>query len=304
MTHDALFRRAIAALDQGAVEELRALLAENPELAMTRLEAPGQWLEDQVGDALQGFFRAPYLLWFVAEDPSRLARMPPNVVASAKAIIAAAKAAKGTTLQEQLDYTLRLVCWSIPARRDGVQPALLDVLLTHGAGLDGGELYDGRYGTHMEAALYNGNDEAARFLYARGAPLTLSAALCLGLWPETEELLGAATPDDKDDAFVLAALRGNADALRFMLARGASPDTVSRRNQSHGTALHHAVWSGELAAVKCLVEAGGDLTRRDTLYHSTPRDWALHGERQAKDDAAAHRYRAIAAYLDTKTTPP
>lgn len=302
MTRDRLFREAVAALDAGDVETLRQLLAEHPALAVTRLDEPGAWLKQQAGDALAGFFRSPYLLWFVAEDPARLTHMPPNVVASAEAIIAAARAAKAPTLQEQLDYTLRLVCWSIAARRDGVQLALIETLLAQGAGLDGGELYDGRYGTHMEAAIYNGNDAAARLLHARGAPLTLSAALCLGLWPETGALLEGAASDDKDDAFVLAALRGKAEALRFMLARGASPLTVSRRNQSHGTALHHAVWSGELAAVKCLVEAGADLARRDTLYQATPRDWALFGERQAK--AAARRYRAIAVYLAAKTPPP
>lgn len=304
MTHDRLFRKAVAALDTGNVEALRRLLAEHPDLAVARLEKPSAWLKQQAGDALAGFFRSPYLLWFVAEDPARLAHMPPNIVASAEAIIAAARKAETPALQDQLDYALRLVCWSIAARRDGVQLALMDVLLAQGAGLDGGELYDGRYGTHMEAAIYNGSDEAARYLHGRGAPLTLSAALCLGLWPETGALLEGAASDDRDDAFVLAALRGKTDSLRFMLARGASPLTVSRRNQSHGTALHHVVWSGELDAVKCLVEAGGDLTRRDTLYQATPRDWALFGERQAKDTAAAHRYRAIADYLDGKAGTP
>ncbi len=304
MTCDRLFRTAVAALDAGDVEALRQLLTEHPDLAVTRLETPGAWLKEQAGDALTGFFRAPYLLWFVAEDPARLAHMPPHVVASAEAIIAAARAAKASNLQEQLDYTLRLVCWSVSARRDGVQLALIETLLAAGAGLDGVELYDGRYGTHMEAAIYNGNDAAARFLHGRGAPLTLSAALCLGLWSETEALLESAAADDKEDAFVLAALRGKTEALRFMLVCGASPVTVSRRNQSHGTALHHAVWSGELAAVKCLVEAGGDLARRDTLYQATPRDWALHGARQAKDGAAARRYRAIADYLEAKSGTP
>ena len=307
MTTDRLFRAAVAAIDRGDVEALRRLLAERPRLATARLDRPGAWLKDQVGDALQGFFRAPYLLWFVAEDPARLDHMPPAIVASAETIIAAAKAAPASGLQEQLDYAVRLVCWSISARRAGVQLALLETLLGHGAGLDGRALYDGRYGTHMEAAIYNGSDAAARFLLARGARLTLSAALCLSLWPECETLLGAAAPDEKDDAFVLAALRGKTEALRFMLAKGASPDTVSRRNQSHGTALHHAVWSGELAAVKLLVEAGGDLTRRDTLHHATPGDWAVYGAGQAGDAAAGARYRAIAAYLkdrDPKTPTP
>lgn len=49
------------------------------------------------------------------------------------------------------------------------------------------------------------------------------------------------------------------------------------------TALHHAVWSGSLDAVKVLVEAGADLIRRDTIYDGTPLWWAKYGEQQQKD---------------------
>jgi peptide-methionine (S)-S-oxide reductase len=43
-----------------------------------RLESPGAWLRDKVGGALDGFFRQPYLLWFVAEDPVRNGKLPGN----------------------------------------------------------------------------------------------------------------------------------------------------------------------------------------------------------------------------------
>ena len=82
-----------------------------------------------------------------------------------------------------------------------------------------------------------------------------------------------------------------------MLALGVDPTTVSERNQSHGTALHHAVWSASLDAVKVLVEAGADLTRRDTIYDGTPLGWAEHARGQEKDAAKAERYRQIAEYL-------
>ena len=62
---DLLFRSAVSAVDAGDVPALERLMAEHPELASERLEAPGQWLRDQVGDALDGFFARPYLLWFV-----------------------------------------------------------------------------------------------------------------------------------------------------------------------------------------------------------------------------------------------
>jgi hypothetical protein len=46
-----------------------------------------------------------------------------------------------------------------------------------------------------------------------------------------------------------------------------------------------------------LVEAGADLTRRDTLHDATPLGWAEYGERTAGDARPAKPYAAIAAYL-------
>ena len=106
-----------------------------------------------------------------------------------------------------------------------------------------------------------------------------------------------------------AALNGNAEALRRMLALGMDPTTVSDRTQSHGTALRHAVWSGCLDAVRVLAEAGADLRRRDTCYDATPLGWAEYGDEQQKasraeaEKADVHRasvtkqYAEIAAYL-------
>jgi len=294
---DEAFRAAVAAIDAGDLAGLERRLAADPALAVSRLKQPGPWLRDQAGEALDGFFKAPYLLWFIAADPDRGRPVPKNASALALAIIAAARRASALSLQEQLDYALRLVCWSVPARQAGVLVDLVGLLVDQGAGLDGRELYDGRYGTHAEAALYNGNDEAARFLLAQGAPVTLSAALCLGHWADVDRLLPLADREEKADAFVLAAMQGKAEALRRMLAWGLSPNTVSRRNQSHAAALHHAVWSRSLAAVELLAEAGGDLSRRDTIYQATPLDWALHGASQARTESDATAYRAIADYL-------
>jgi peptide-methionine (S)-S-oxide reductase len=203
-------------------------------------------------------------------------------------------------LPEQLDYALRLVCWSWIARECGVQIELIDVLVDAGASVDGQSVYEGRFGTHAESAIYNGNFAAAEHLLDRGAQLTLTTALCLGRWTDAERLARSATRDEKQDAFVQAALNGNAEALRRMLALGVEPTTVSARNQSHGTALHHAVWSGSLEAVKVLVEAGAELARRDTIYDGTPLGWAMYAESQANDDAGTKRYREIARYLREK----
>ena len=109
---DAHFRDAVAAIDAGDVETLNRLLTEHPALPGERLESPGAWLRDTVGDALDGFFKRPYLLWFVAEDPVRNASLPPNIAVVARTIIDAARRQAVGTLQEQLDYALTLVSWS------------------------------------------------------------------------------------------------------------------------------------------------------------------------------------------------
>src|SRR5207248_532482 len=65
-SRDADFREAISAIDAGDVATLEHLVLEKPTLVRERLASPGAWLRDRVGDALDGFFRRPYLLWFVA----------------------------------------------------------------------------------------------------------------------------------------------------------------------------------------------------------------------------------------------
>ena len=83
---DASFREAVSAIDRGDVATLQRLVAANPALVRERLESPGPWLRDMIGRALDGFFRRPYLLWFVAEDPVRNGRLPENIAAVARAI--------------------------------------------------------------------------------------------------------------------------------------------------------------------------------------------------------------------------
>ena len=61
--------------------------------------------------------------------------------------------------------------------------------------------------------------------------------------------------------------------------------------------MHHAVWSGSLAAVKILVEAGAKLTTRDTAEKATPLGWAEYATTLPAARTAGKQYREIAAYL-------
>jgi peptide-methionine (S)-S-oxide reductase len=294
-TLDALFQEAVTAIDAGDVTTLERLIDANPRLVHERLDSPGAWLRDKAAGALEGFFKRPYLLWFIAEDPVRHGTLPKEIAGVTRVIVRAMQREKVESYQEQIDHAMRLVCWSWIARECGVQIELIDVLLDAGASLDGRDVYEGRYGTHADAAIYNRNFAAAEHLLERGASTTLTAALALQRWEEVERLAREATLEEKESAFVQAAMNGQAEALRRMLALGMSATTVSARNQSHATAVHHAVWSGNGDAVRVLVEAGADLTRRDTLYGGTPLGWAMHGEET--DAARVEQYREIVAYL-------
>ncbi len=297
------FEPAVRALDAGDTAALARLLAADPTLVRDRIEKPAPWLREEAGAALDGFFARPWLLWFVAGDPPRPGSVPANAVEVARLVIDAARNESVPTLAQQLDYTARLVCWSARARERGVQVPLLDLLLDAGASPDGVQVYGGRYGSHSDSAIYSGSPAAAARLVERGARLTLTTAAGLGRWGDLDRLFDSAGPAERADTFVQAALNGNAEALRRLLARGMSATLRSGRTQSHGTALHHAVWSGSLESVRLLVEAGAELTSRDTIYEATPLGWARYGAGQAADPVRRRAYEAIAKYLQECGAP-
>ncbi len=279
-TLDSLFRDAMTAIDSGDVSSLHSLLTKHPAVACRRLESPGVWLRDTVGKALDGFFRNPYLLWFIAEDPVRNGKLPPNIAEAGRTILQKVQQAGPETLQEQIDYCLQLVSWSTVARKSGVQLELIDLLLDAGASSRG----------NPDNALVNNNIAAAEHLVERGAPLTLATALCLERWEDATRLAPTASPREKRFALVLSALRGKAEAVHRLIGFGVDVNASSEDLFSHGTPLHHAASSGSLKAVKELVEAGAALDARDTAFNGTPLDWAEYG-----------RFPDIAVYLRQKT---
>jgi peptide-methionine (S)-S-oxide reductase len=155
-----------------------------------------------------------------------------------------------------------------------VQIALLDVLINAGASTDG----------ETDDALVNGNFDAARHLSQKGAKLTLSTALCLERWHETDQLALSATSDLRQFSLVLAALNGKVEAVRKAIAYGADVNKPSNYLYSHATALHHSVGSGNSETVKVLVRVGADLNARDAAYGASPLGWAVYGRHKEIED--------------------
>ena len=262
---DALFQRAVSYIDSGNLGELQRVLADNPRVVHERLEQPGTWLRDLVDGALEGYFQRPYLLWFIAENPIRHETQPANIAEVAKLIVSFAQAERVNSLQEQLDYALGLVVTGRVPRESGFQRQLMDVLIDAGATPGTGH-----------GALSGGNLEAAAHLVERGGELTLATAICLDRDADVSRLADSATPRDKQIALAAAALNGRAKALARLLDLGVDINAYSTGIHPHATALHHAVCSGSLEAVKILVEAGAKLDTRDKVYNGTPLDWAEH----------------------------
>jgi len=287
---DGLFRQAVAAIDAGDAVHLERLLAEHPRLVRDRLESPGEWLRAQIGPALDGFFRHPYLLWFVTEDAVRTGQLSASVAEVARVIIQAASRAGVTDLQQQLDSTLHFTVCSPIGREDGRQLELLDVLIDAGASTEGGPVQ----------ALICYNVGAAQRLLERGATLTLPAALCLERWDDVGRLAREASATEKQEALGLAALNGKAEALARLLPLGVDLNAFTSGFYTHATPLHHAVWSGSLDAVKVLVEAGAPLTTKDRAEHATPLGWAEYAATQPRAAIAGKQYKEIAAYLREK----
>jgi hypothetical protein len=283
---DKLFHQALSAIDTGDIDTVQQLITAHPELLSARLESPGPWLRDLAGAAVDGFFSKPFLLWFVAEDPVRNGRLPANIADVIRVIVSEARKQRVDSLQEQLDSTLRLVCWSGVAAESGVQLQMIDALVDAGAAP----------AKNANNALVNGHFAAAEHLVLRGGELTLAAALCLGRWDEVPRLAAEANPAQRQFAFVLSALNGKADAVAWLIKAGVPINQPSLDLYAHGTPLHHAVCSGSLDTVKVLVEAGAEVNQPDSAWNATPLGWAEH---YVEESAPERReaYAAIHSYL-------
>lgn len=293
---DALFHDAVSAIDAGDVPALESLLASHPILVSSRLDSPGKWLRDKVGNAIDPgeFFERPYLLWFIAEDPVRCGRLPANIADLARTVISAIRQHAPKTFQEQLDYALTLVSFSWIARDCGVQLALIDTLIDAGASPDG----------NPDNALVNGNISAAEHLIKRGAAMTLATALSLRRWDDCPRLFNESTDRQKRFALVLTALRGPPEAVLWLIKSGVPVTSPSEDLYSHATPLHHAVCSGSLDAVRAIVEAGADLTAKDTAWAATPLQWAEYQRSNCTDDDRSQDFAAIEAYLSERSLKP
>ena len=265
---DQPFRRAADLLDAGDVDGLRAHLDTYPTLIHQRIPLEGG-----------NYFRNPTLLEFVAENPIRHGRLPPNIVDVTRAILDAGAKSDQAALNEALGL---VSSGSVP-RECGVQIPLIDLLRAYGAQPDIG----------MPPALLHGEFEAVNALIRNGARMDMAVAAALGRLEDAHRLITTAGNEERHRALALAAQFGHTEIVRLLLNAGEDPNRYNPMGtHSHSTPLHQAASAGHYDVVRLLVERGARLDLKDTMWQGTPEDWATHAGKTE-----------IAAYLRARRGP-
>ena len=273
-----LFRQAVEAIDSGNITVLEKLLDQHPHLVRERLDIPEE-----------GYFRHPYLIWFIADNPIRHDKLPVNIADITKLLIQRVKKESPGSFQQQIDYTFGLVITGRIPRECAVQIELMDVLID--AGVKPREAL---------SALANGNIAAAEYIVEKGGKLDLATAIGLDREKDIERLAQQATQKEKQEALIVAAFFGKAGMLSFLVNLGVDVNEYldnSSNFHSHATALHQAIYSASLDAVKVLVNAGARLDLKDRVYGGTPPGWAEYMQMEAEDIKAKEKYKEIEEYL-------
>jgi ankyrin repeat protein len=143
------------------------------------------------------------------------------------------------------------------------------------------------------------------------AGLTLTAAVCLDRRDDVARLVKTVDAAEKQKALAAAAYNGRLGAIDVALSLGADPSAPNVGLNPNATALHNAVCSGSLAAVRKLVEAGSSVNAKDGPYQATPLEWAEYFVRESKahqieyfqrEGSGAKQFVEIAQYLRSKTS--
>jgi ankyrin repeat protein len=262
------FEEAVEAVVHGDLGTLRKLLDRDPDLVRARSTRRHH----------------ATLLHYIAANGVEGERQqtPSNAVEVAMLLLE--RGAEPDALAEMYDNkctTLSMLVSSGHPAKAGLQSALAEMLLDHGAELDGPGT---NWQSAVETALAFGYQETAQVLAARGGgPLEdLAVAAGLGRVADVKRLLPTANPLARHTALALSAQHGELEVVRLLLDAGENPSRYNPEGfHAHSTPLHQAVWAEHADVVKLLVERGASLDLRDTVYEGTPLDWAVYGKKTA-----------------------
>ncbi len=256
------FERAAEAIVAGDLSTLEFLLRKTPALTRARStrEHRATLLHYVAANGVEGYRQ----------------KTPQNAAAIAKRLLDAGAEVDATAgVYGGGATTLMLTATSIHPEQAGVQEALLEVLLEHGASLN---QKDDRGGSTIAACLANGRPRAATFLADHGADLDLEAAAGLGRLAQVKtffdgkgNLKAPATQAQMEQGFLWASEYGHNDVVEFLLARGTNLHAAANTGQ---TALHCAVLGAHRETILLLLDHGANLEARNS-YGGTALGQAL-----------------------------
>jgi ankyrin repeat protein len=268
---DPSFRAAVSAIHRGDAADLARLLDAEPRLLRERILEPACYRQAQ----RHQYFRDPKLFWFVANNPTLVERMPENLVDVARAMID-----RGVD-RADLDYALELVMTSSPAREQGLQLPLVELLLEAGANATEAAI---------DATLAHRELAPIEALLAAGRPISAAIAAALGRTEALPALLDTAPPAEIQRAFGLAVINGRNEAARIALDAGADPSAFLPVH-AHSTALHQAAIDDNVQLVELLLARGARTDVADKLWNGTPLGWARH-QGKVRSEALLLRHEA------------
>jgi ankyrin repeat protein len=258
------FEAAVDATVNGDLPAVEHLLIENPELVRQRStrEHRSTLLHYVSANGVEDFRQ----------------RTPENIVDIAKALLKA-----GAEVNAESDAyggrstTLGLTATSCHPETAGVQLELMELLINHGAIIDGPDA-----GSGVNACLHNGRGQAAEYLANHGARLDLEGAAGVGrldvvksCFDDDGGLKPPSTVKQLMDGFAWSCEFGRHAIIDFLLQNAVK---VEARLSSGGeTGLHWAAYEGRADTVGLLLERGAPVDVVEQTHGGTPLGWALYG---------------------------
>ena len=285
------FEAAVDAIVDGDLTTLEKLLGENPEMVRARStrEHRSTLLHYVSANGVEDFRQ----------------KTPKNIVEITRLLLkAGADPNAESDAYGGRSTTLGLAATSWHPENAGLQLPLMEVLIDHGAMIDGP---DG--GSAVNGCLHNGRGKAAEFFASHGARLDLEGAAGVGRldvvkssFSDDGRLKPPATEQQMKDGFAWACEFGRTSVVNFMLQIGTNID--ERLKHDGQTGLHWAALGGHADTVRLLLQRGAPVDARDENYGGTPLGWALYGwgsgtEGQAKHDGY---YEAVALLVQAGAT--
>jgi ankyrin repeat protein len=280
------FEHAAAAIVAGDTATLEKMLRDHPDLIRAHSTRRHQ-------ATLLHYISANGVEGYRQKTPNNIVQIADLLLRAGADVNAVADVYGGST-------TLALVATSVHPERAGVQEALMQLLLDHGATIDSA---NSPAGPLINICLANGRSQAAALLAARGAHLDLEGAAGIGrldevkmYFDESGALRPNATNIQMERAFLWACEYGRNIVVEFLLQRGASLQSQANTGQ---TALHWAVIGGHADTIKLLLERGASLEARN-VYGGTALGQALWS---ATNGDSAIDYAPIIALLKQHGAP-